>query len=304
MNAPSSRTLPALLRALLQDLSQDLRHHDSVIWRRAMQAGIEHGPDALVRYSPALFGAAFAAALPRQRAAVRRNLRLALGPLGVVQENRLVIEVFANFAAALTDAFVAGSRRNDRLTGACIHEEHYLAATSRGAGVIFATAHTGGWHAAGPLLQSVYEADVLLVMQRERDERAQAIQDSARDRIGVRVIRPEQDPLAASHFRRRGVVAEQIDRLPPGMRGRDVTHFGAPWRVPEGPLQLAAVTGAPILPVFTRRVGYMKYELLIAPPIEVRRRPTEADLAGAARQIAAEMEQFVRAHPTQWFHFT
>ncbi|AKT39832.1 lysophospholipid acyltransferase family protein [Chondromyces crocatus] len=300
---PLHAAIPARLRALLHDLTQ----HDSVIWRRAMQTGVEHGPDALVRYGPTLFGVAFAATLPRHRAAVRRNLRLALGPLGPIQEARLIAEVFSNFAASLTDAFVAGSDRRDRLIGACVNEEHYQAAVARGNGVIFVTAHTGGWHAAGPLLQSVYEADVLLVMQQERDERAQAIQDGARDRIGVRVVRPEDDPLAAlqlaSHLRRRGVVAVQIDRLPPGMRGRTVDLFGAPWQMPEGPLQLAAVTGAPILPIFTRRVGYMRYELLISPPIEIGRRPTEAALSVAARQIAAEMESFVRAHPTQWFHF-
>ena len=295
--------LPDDLRTLLRDL----RHHDSVLWRRAVQAGVEHGPDALVRYSPALFGVAFAAALPRYREAVRRNLRLALGPLGPLEEARLVAEVFVNFAASLTEAFVAGSARRDRLVGACVNEEHYLAATAFGAGVIFVTAHTGGWHAAGPLLQSVYAADVLVIMQRERDERAQAVQDSARDRLGVRILRPGDDPLAAlpllSHLRRRGVVAVQIDRLPPGMRGRDVSLFGAPWRLPDGPLQLAAATGAPILPIFTRRVGYMEYELLISPPIGIGRRPSEAELHAAARQIAAEMESFVRAYPTQWFHF-
>lgn len=298
--------LAETFRALLKDL----RHHDSVVWRRAVQAGVEHGPDALVRYSPALIGVAFAAALPRHRAAVRRNLRLALGELGPLTERRLIAEVFANFAASLAESFVAGSAggaRRDRLVGACVNPEHYFAAAERGAGVIFVTAHTGGWHAAGPLLQSACAADVLVVMQRERDERAQAIQDGARDRLGVRVLRPGNDPLAAltlvSHLRRRGVVAVQIDRLPPGMRGREVTLFGAPWRLPEGPLQLAAATGASILPVFTRRLAYMDYELLIAPPIRLDRRPSEADLDAAARQIAAEMERFVRANPTQWFHF-
>lgn len=295
--------LPPRLRALLDDL----RHHDSVIWRRAIDAGVTHGPDALIRHSPALFGLLFGAVLPAQRRAIRRNIQLALGPRGALAEHRDVARVFINFARCLTDNFVAGSARRDRLLGLCVNDEHFTGAFRRGVGVIVVTAHTGGWQAAAPLLRSVHAADVLIVMQRERDERAQAVQDGTRDRVGVRVHHMDDDPLAVlpllAHLRRQGVVAIQVDRLPSGMRGRDVELFGAPWRVPEGPLQLAAVSGAPIVPVFTRRIGFMEYEVLIAPPIAIPRRPSSVELDAAARQITGEMERFVRANPTQWFHF-
>jgi KDO2-lipid IV(A) lauroyltransferase len=295
--------LPTKLRALLDDL----RKHDSVLWRRAIDAGVTYGPDALVRYSPALFGLAFGAALPRHRRAVRRNLRLALGPRGAIEESLDVARVFVNFAACLTEAFVAGSERGARITGLCVNDDHYVAAAGRGAGVVIVTAHTGGWQAAGPLLQSLHAADVLVVMQRERDERAQAVQDGARDRMGVRVHHLSDDPLTAlpllAHLRRRGVVAVQIDRVPSRMRSREVELFGSRFRMPEGPLRLAALSGAPIVPVFTRRVRFMAYEVVISPPIALPRRPSTAELDAAARRIAREMEHFVRANPTQWFHF-
>lgn len=295
------------LHPKLRALVNDLRRHDSVLWRRAIDVGVTHGPDAFVRYSPALFGLAFGAALPRHRKAVLRNLRMALGRRRAIDEARDVARVFVNFAACLTEAFVASSERGERITGLCLNDDNYVHAVQQGAGVIIVTAHTGGWHAAGPLLRSVHAADVLVVMQRERDERAQAVQDSAPDRVGVRVQRIGDDPLSSlpllAHLRRRGVVAVQVDRVPHGMRGREVELFGVPWRVPEGPLHLAAVSGAPIVPVFTRRVGFMEYEVLIAPPISVPRRPSAEELDVAARRIVAEMERFVRAHPTQWFHF-
>jgi KDO2-lipid IV(A) lauroyltransferase len=95
----------------------------------------------------------------------------------------------------------------------------------------------------------------------------------------------------------------QIDRLPKGMRGRRAELFGEPWQIPEGPLQLAALSGAPIVPAFTRRIGYMEYEVIVAPPIHLPRKPTAKDLDHAARRVASEMERFVRANPTQWFNF-
>ena len=72
---------------------------------------------------------------------------------------------------------------------------------------------------------------------------------------------------------------------------------------PEGPLRLASVSGAPIVPVFTRRLGYMDYDVQVAQPIRLPRRPAPADLDAAAAAVLRAMEAFVRANPTQWFHF-
>jgi phosphatidylinositol dimannoside acyltransferase len=289
------------LRAVLDDL----RQHDSVLWRRAVSAGVAYGPDAFVRLSPPVFGLAFGAAMPKQRRAILRNLRLALGRRGVLAEAADVARVFVNFATCLTEAFVAGSGK-DRLRAVPVDDEHYLGAIEEGHGVVLATAHTGGWQAAGPALRALHAADVLVVVKPERDARVQSLQDSINDRQGVR-LHASHDALDAltllSHLRRKGVVALQFDRVPAGTRGREVPFFDASWRVPEGPLKLASASGAPIVPVFTRRVGYMDYQVLVRPPIHVPKRPSAAELDGAARRVVAEMESFVRANPTQWFHF-
>ncbi|MDI1475819.1 lysophospholipid acyltransferase family protein [Polyangium sp. y55x31] len=291
----------------LGKLIDDLRRHDSVLWRRALDAGVTHGPRPFVRYAPPLIGLAFGLALGRQRRAVRENLRRALGPRNALVENVDVARVFASFASCLTEAFLVGRGRPERLVGLCASDENYVQAASEGRGVIIATAHTGGWQAAGPILRSVHTADVVVVMAHERDERAEALTDDARDKAGVRIVHVGTSPLDAlpllSHLRRGGVVAVQIDRLPKGMRGREVTLFGEPFVVPEGPLSLAALSGAPIVPVFTRRLGYMRYEVRSCPPISLPRRPSEDELSLAARRVAAAMESFLRENPTQWFHF-
>jgi KDO2-lipid IV(A) lauroyltransferase len=295
------------MRDKLGGLIEELRHHDSLLWRRAISAGVTHGPDAWVRWSPPVFGLLFGAALTRHRQAVAKNLRLALGPRPPLDEIVDVARVFTNYANCLTEAFVAGSDRGDRLVAHHVHDENYLRAVELGRGVIVATAHTGGWQAAGPLLRSVHAADVLVVMQRERDERAQALQDEARDRAGIRVAHVGDDPLGAlpllTHLKHRGVIAVQIDRLPTGMRNRRATLFGEPWLVPEGPLLLSALSGAPIVPTFTRRLRYMQYEVSTSAPIHLPRRPSQVELDAAAQRIMDEMAAFVRAHPTQWFHF-
>ncbi|NUQ78009.1 MAG: lysophospholipid acyltransferase family protein [Polyangiaceae bacterium] len=272
-----------------------------------MRAGVLEGPDALVRYSPPFFGLLFAALLKNHRRAVRRNIRRALKDAGPLDEAAGVAQVFTNFASCLTEAFLIGSGRGERLNARCVNHDLFERCAKRGRGVILATAHTGGWQVAGPVLSSVYSADVLVVMQRERDGRAQALQDDARDRAGIRIAHVGGSPLDSlpllAHLRRGGVLAVQVDRVPRGMRGHDVELFGEPFKIPEGPLVLAALSGAPILPVFTRRLGFMEYEVLLGEAIELPRKPSPEVLDRAARHLAGEMERFVRANPTQWFHF-
>jgi lauroyl/myristoyl acyltransferase len=292
---------------MLRELLDDLRHHDSALWRRAVDAGVTYGPDAWVRYSPPLFGLAFAAMLPRQRRAVRENLRRALGARSPLHEGRDVARVFANYASSLTDAFIAGSDRGDPLHVRCLDEPTLKRTRDEGKGIILATAHTGGWQVAGLAVEKLLGCEMLVVMRRERDPRARALQEAARQRAGVRFAYVGDDPLEAlgllGHLRRRGVVAMQMDRLPPGMRGRTAELFGAPFPVPEGPLRLSAVSGAPVVPVFSRRLGYMDYDVQVAQPIRLPRRPAPADLDAAAAAVLRAMEAFVRANPTQWFHF-
>ncbi|MEZ4294958.1 MAG: lysophospholipid acyltransferase family protein [Polyangiaceae bacterium] len=267
-----------------------------------------YGPDAFVRYSPLAFGLLFGAALGDVRAHVLSNLRRALGPRPRHVELADVAKVFMNFACSLTDAFAVSEGRKHLLIAERKHDEHFTRALAEGRGVIAATAHTGGWQVAGAIVKKHHPGtEMAIVMNRERDARAQVIQDEARDRQGIRVLHVGRDPLDAlpvlAHLRRGGIIAVQIDRVPAGMRSRGVQFCGAPWTIPEGPLHLAALSGAPIVPAFTRRLGYLSYDIFTHPAIRLPRKAREADLDTAAQALADAMADFVRSNPTQWFHF-
>jgi phosphatidylinositol dimannoside acyltransferase len=289
-----------------RDLLQAIRP-DSRFWRRAMKLGIDFGPDRFVRHSPRAIGLLFAAALPVQRRRVRDLLRRVLGPRPRHVELAETAEVFQNYASCLTEALLLGSARGYRLASSQRGAEHYYACAAEGKGVLLATAHIGGWELAGPVLTDIHPGEVVVAMRRERDERARELQDDARARTGVRVVHIGDSPFDAltllSSLRQGSVVAMQLDRVPPGMRAREVRLFGEPWRVPEGLLKLAATSGAPILPIFTSRQGFMAYRTEVSLPVRLPRRTTEAELDQAAQALADAMASFVRAHPTQWFHF-
>jgi len=287
------------LRERLRAVESGLRP-DSELWRRAIRFGAVNGPGPFVRYSPPVFGLAWAAALPAARRKVRDNLVRA-GARGTSLE---VASVFSSYALALTEAFAIGSGRQERLSARVIGDAEFRAARADGRGVIVATAHTSGWYAAGPILGSVYDDEVVLVMQEERDLAAQQVQAAQRRELGLKVVHVGSDPLAAmpllSHLRRGGVVAVQADRVPTGQRDAFADELV---RVPQGPLHLSALSGAPIVVVLGRRLGFLDYEVEVTSAIRLPRRPTASELESGGREIAARIGAFVRAYPTHWFDF-
>jgi len=105
------------------------------------------------------------------------------------------------------------------------------------------------------------------------------------------------------HLETGGVVAAQLDRVPPDVRGVTASLFGQPFRVPQGPFRLAAASECPILPVFAARIGHFEYEVHVGEVIRLPRRADESCLSRAAERACQEMEHFIRLYPTQWFHF-
>jgi lauroyl/myristoyl acyltransferase len=281
---------------------------DGVFWRRWGRLGARRGPRWFVRWSPPIIGVAVAIAASDTRRRIARELERVRGP---VSARRGVIEIastFANFASCLTEVLATGSK-NGQAAEAVIHNnpqvEEVLAARR---GLIFATAHTAGWESMGPLLAREYGLRVMVVMQRERDALARELNDSMRQaQHGVRIVHVGDDPLASlpllHHLRDGGVVALQIDRVPPGISARPVTLFGRSGAIPEGPLRLAQLTGAPIIPVFSARTGHRRYALHVCRPLTLARRADDRALDAAAQRLADDLGEFISAHPTQWFPF-
>jgi phosphatidylinositol dimannoside acyltransferase len=280
---------------------------DGPFWRRLASWGASRGPEWFVRYAPPVIGVAIWAIAGTARRTLTENLWRVRGRRTTLRDAVDGARTFASYASCLTEILGAGSGRGGLPRAVVWGELHLLDAMAEGRGVVFVTAHTAGWETVGPLLSRDHGRRVMIAMQAERDARARGIQDAAREAHGLVVAHVGDDPLAAlpmiRHLREGGIVALQIDRAPAGMRTRAVRMFGGPGRMPEGPLRLAAMTGAPLIPVFAARIGHRSYRVEAHAPIRLPRRAGAAELDGAAQHIAESLEAFVRAHPTQWFHF-
>ena len=278
---------------------------ENAFFRRLAHWGALSGPRGFVRFAPGLIGTAFGVALPGTRARIVRNLRRVHGKRGALREQLDAVETLANYAACFAEAIA--SRRKDVAPRVLVRGDERLFAALKTGGVVLVTAHIGPFELTAQLLRGKLQTDVIVVMGREQNSAAQELQDRHRGERGLRVLHIGEHPTDAlpliAHLKEGGVAALQLDRGPPSGRMLPVSLFGEPFQVPEGPFRLASLSGAQVLPVFGRRTGFFEYELEVAEPIAVGRRPSNQQLQAAAQQAVGAMQAWVQQCPTQWFHF-
>jgi KDO2-lipid IV(A) lauroyltransferase len=123
-------------------------------------------------------------------------------------------------------------------------------------------------------------------------------------------VHPLETPWLAvellAALRRGEIVALQADR-PYGDRAARVVLFGGATDIPAGPWDLAAASGAPILPAVALFEGAKSYRLVCGEPVFAEKESGEArggsrDRRGIER-LAAAMEALIAKRPDQWFNF-
>ncbi len=280
---------------------------DSAALRRWAYRGARYGPKAFVKHSPGVIGATFALGLPSMRARVRDNLRRVMGRRHRLIESYDVTRTFMNYAACLAEGLAfdrpEGRAARFRIEGG----ERLDAALAEGHGVILLTAHVGPFEAAARFFAQSYQRELMVVMHRETNAEARQFHDELRRKMGMVVVHVGEHALDAlpvlTHLTSGGAVAMQLDRTPTRSRDVEAKLFGTAWRMPAGPLRLAAICGAPVMTVFARRCGFFDYEVVIGEPFRVERKDLRDGLGRFAQRLSADIERAILRDPTQWFHF-
>jgi KDO2-lipid IV(A) lauroyltransferase len=284
-----------------------LPRHDAAFWRSLARWGATKLPRWWLRGSPGPIGLAVGLTQANVRAQIIENLRLVNGgPRPAPIEAIDVAATLANYGHCLAEGLAASGDSPPPFEFTPEGHDNLDRVRAAKRGAVLVTAHVGSWDASGKVM-SQRGLDLAIAMTPERDEGARRVSDQARASAGVKVFHVGEDPLSAlplaQHVRNGGAIALQIDRVPPGMRAMPSRLFGRAWPVPLGPFQIAQITGAPVIPVFTARLGFLHHVVHIDPPIEVPRRPKPGELEAVVMQAIGSVERFIRKYPTQWFHF-
>ncbi len=255
--------------------------------------------------------AAVMAVYSAPKRAIERNLCRILAEERVtrkVREQRR--EVIRHLAYYWVDLFRYGQLPYEKcrdLLGKVNGREHLEAAVASGRPLILITGHLGNWELGGVFLREK-QLPVSVVYVRDQSPTAEAFRARLRDALGVEGIAmnpaAELSSLPVLRALKAGrVVAMQGDR-DFNDRGEWVPFFGAPAPFPLGPMLLARMTGALLLPIFIVYDSAHRLQIELGEPIAVE--PT-GDRQQAAHQAlerwVSVLETAVARWPHQWYTF-
>ena len=244
-------------------------------------------------------------AVPSLRENTTANARGLLGEgaseRACVRIGRDVVASFHDFVfevARLSDLSPAEARA--RVSGV-EGRGRYDAARDAGRGVIVVTAHLGSFEVALAALTEV-EPRLLVVFRRDEMAPFERARAAFRARLGVREC-PVDDGLATWATLRDALgegatVLVQGDRVVAGQPGTPARFGAGTLLVPSGPVKLARLTGAPLVPAASVRDSDGRVRILIGEAIGAP--ASAAEDAATIQRVSDALAGFVVRYPGQW----
>jgi Kdo2-lipid IVA lauroyltransferase/acyltransferase len=241
---------------------------------------------------------------PRLRRVGMRNLELAFPEKSPAERRQILQGVYRSLGRLLAEVpkFPEYTLRNvDRIA---VYDgfEHYEAARAPGRGVLFMTAHLGGWE-IGSFVHSLHGHWLNIIARRMDNPLLERWGRALRELHGNRMHDKDEYARGLLAAMKRGeTVAALMDTNMTPPQGVFVNYFGRPACTASGLARVAMRTGAAVLPAFTIWDEKLhKYRVHIEPAIPtVCTGDDEADAIANTQNYTAAIERAVRAHPDQW----
>ena len=244
------------------------------------------------------------AVYPRLRRVGMRNLAIAFPEKSVKEKKRILRNVYKNLGRQLAEfcLFPRYTRENVSRIATYDGFENFAEANARGKGVLFITAHFGGWE-IGSFFHSLQGHPLNIVIRPLDNPYLNAMVDRYRTLHGNSTF-PKQDFARGllSSMKRGETVGILMDTNMTPPQGAFVDFFGVPACTATGLARVALHTDAAVVPGFTiwdKAIG--KYRIRFDPAVKlIRTGDDEADAITNTAIFTKAIEDCIRRYPEQW----
>ena len=240
----------------------------------------------------------------RLRQVGMRNLAMAFPEKSVAERKRILRGEFTSLGRQLAELCQFPRYTPENVDQVVLYDglENYERAYARGKGVLFLTAHFGGWELSA-FAHSLHGHWVNIVMRPMDNQYLDRMLQSYRTMYGNKVV-PKDDfvrgLLAAMRAGETVGILMDTNMTPP--QGVFVDFFGIKACTASGLARIAMRTDAAVVPGFTiwdESLG--KYRLRFDPALElIRTGNLEADIVANTQMFTKVIEDYVRKYPEQW----
>lgn len=236
------------------------------------------------------------------------HMRRVLGPDATpAQIDAAVRGMYRSYGRYWTETFWFQPRRSRQIIDGVdrINFEPVYESIRSGKGRIFALPHLGNWEVAGVIAEEI-GTPVVAVAEHLPNQRITDWFIDIRNEFGIEIILtsdPNRTRKLIKILRNGGAVALVADRDVTG-KGIPVEFFGSETSLPVGPVALADLTGADLIPVgvyFKKGAGH---RIEIHDPVRLPDGPSREDrVAQGTQEFAQVLEDIIRRAPSQWHLF-
>ncbi len=240
----------------------------------------------------------------RLRRVGMRNLELALPEKNDAERKRIVRGVFTSLGRQLAELCQFPRYTLETVDDVVVYDglENYLQARARGKGVLFLTAHFGGWELSA-FTHSLHGYWLHVVMRPMDNPYLDRMIEHYRTMHGNKTVAKDdfvRGLLAAMKAGETVGILMDTNMTPP--QGVFVDFFGIPACTASGLARIALRTDAAVVPTFTiwdEAIG--KYRLRFDPVLElIRTGDQERDIVANTQMFTKLIEDYVRKYPDQW----
>ena len=240
----------------------------------------------------------------RLRQVGMRNLALAFPEKSAAQRARILRGEFTSLGRQLAEVCQIPKYTPENVDQVVVYEgfENYERGRARGKGVLFLTAHFGGWELSA-FTHSMHGHWMHVVVRPLDNPYLDRLIRNYRTMHGNKIVDKAdfvRGLLAAMKAGEVVGILMDTNMTPP--QGVFVDFFGIPACTASGLARIALRTDAAVVPGFTIWDPVLrKYRLRFDPAVKlIRTGHLEADIVANTRQFTKIIEDYVRQYPEQW----
>lgn len=233
-----------------------------------------------------------------------RNLDLAFPEKSRKEKLQILWGLFHGLGRQLAEFALFPRYNKENVSQIAVYDgfQNFAEARSRGKGVLFLTAHFGGWE-IGSFVHSLNGNPMNIVVRPLDNPLVDAFVDRYRTLHGNHTFGKQDFARGLLTSMKRGeVVGILMDTNMTPPQGAFVDFFGVPACTATGVARVALHTGAAVLPAFTvwdNELG--KYKIRFDPPLQmVKTGDDEADVIANTALFTRVIETYARRYPEQW----
>ena len=233
-----------------------------------------------------------------------RNLEFAFPEKSPAERKRILAGVFTSLGRLLAEVCRFPSYTPENISQVAIYDgfENYERAHQRGKGVLFLTAHLGGWE-IGSFMHSLHGHPLRIVVRPLDNPHVNRLVENVRTLHGNTTFGKQDFARGLLSAMKAGeTVGLLMDTNMTPPQGAFVDFFGIPACTASGVARVALHTDAAVVPAFTIWDPVLrKYRVRFDPAIELIRTGNDAeDVVANTARFTKVIEDYVRRYPDQW----